>query len=47
MKIMFAYLIHTFDIKMELEGELPKSTWFGTNEIPNGAANIMLRKRKV
>lgn len=47
MKIMFAYLIHTYDIKMEQEGELPKSMWFGTNEIPNGAANIMLRKRKV
>ncbi|EJD50779.1 cytochrome P450 [Auricularia subglabra TFB-10046 SS5] len=47
MKIMFAYLIYNYDVKMEHEGELPESMWFGTSEIPNGKANIMLRKRKL
>jgi len=46
MKAMLAHVVMTYDVKMENEGVLPSSMWFGPNMLPDRDAKVMFRKRQ-
>ncbi|KAL0949751.1 hypothetical protein HGRIS_009789 [Hohenbuehelia grisea] len=46
MKTMLAYVLLDYDIKIEGDGGLPASSWFGTASMPNPKARVMFRKRQ-
>ncbi|KAI5119872.1 hypothetical protein M0805_008543 [Coniferiporia weirii] len=47
MKTMMAYLVLTYDVKLEdAEGGRPKDFEFGTSIVPNPKAKVLFRKRK-
>jgi len=46
MKIMIAYLILNYDVKMENEGVRPANLWSGFTCLPNTRARVMFRRRQ-
>jgi len=45
LKLMFAHIVTTYDVKLEIEGVRPPDMWFMTSCIPNPNANVLFRKR--
>jgi cytochrome P450 len=45
LKLMFAHIVLTYDVKLEIEGVRPPDMWVMTACIPNPNANILFRKR--
>ena len=45
LKVMMAYLILNYDMKMEVDGVHPESFYWATTIIPNPTAKIMFKKR--
>ena len=45
LKLMFAHIITTYDVKFEIEGVRPPDMWMATSRIPNPNANVLFRKR--
>lgn len=44
---MFAYVVVTYDVRMENEGVTPDPVIFASQYIPNMNAEVMFRKRRV
>ncbi|THH06027.1 hypothetical protein EW145_g4362 [Phellinidium pouzarii] len=45
LKAMMAYLLLTYDVKLEHEGTKPLDVWMGTRLVPNPTAKVMFKKR--
>lgn len=47
MKLMLAYIVMNYDIKLEpeREGVVPENIWIGSTIIPDSRVNILVRKR--
>ena len=45
LKLMFAHIVMTYDVKLEVEGVRPPDMWVMTSCIPNPNANVLFRKR--
>ncbi|KAJ3480754.1 hypothetical protein NLI96_g8123 [Meripilus lineatus] len=46
LKVMFAHLVTTYDIKMEREGVIPDSLDFEFQHIPSPTAEVLFRRRR-
>jgi len=46
LKAMLAYVVMTYDVKMENEGVRPANSYFITNCIPDRKAHVLFRKRR-
>jgi cytochrome P450 len=47
LKLMFAHIITTYDVKLEIEGVRPPDMWVMTSCIPNPKASVLFRKRAI
>jgi cytochrome P450 len=45
LKLMFAHIVTTYDVKLENEGVRPPDMWVMTSCVPNLNANVLFRKR--
>ena len=45
LKLMFAHIVMTYDVKLEIEGARPEDMWVMIACIPNLNANVLFRKR--
>jgi hypothetical protein len=45
MKVMMTHVLMNYDIKLP-EGEQPVDSWFVTENLANGSAAVLFRKRK-
>ena len=45
LKLMFAHIVTTYDVKLEIEGVRPPDMWVMTSCVPNPNANVLFRKR--
>ena len=45
MKVMMTHVLMNYDIKLR-EGEHPVESWFVTENLANGSAAVLFRKRK-
>jgi len=45
LKLMFAHIVTTYDVKLEIEGVRPPDMWIMTTCLPNPNANVLFRKR--
>jgi hypothetical protein len=45
MKVMLAYILENYDVKLEQAGVRPPSEWFGTTCGANRSAKVLFRKR--
>ena len=45
LKLMFAHIVMTYDVKLEIEGARPSDMWVMTSCVPNPNANVLFRKR--
>jgi cytochrome P450 len=45
LKLMFAHIVTTYDVKLEIEGVRPPDMWVKTSCVPNPKANVLFRKR--
>jgi len=45
LKLMFAHIVTTYDVKLEIEGVRPPDMWVMTTCVPNPNANVLFRKR--
>ncbi|KAJ7871868.1 cytochrome P450 [Mycena olivaceomarginata] len=45
LKVMLAHILQNYDVKLEREGVLPPSEWFGTTCGANRSANVLFKKR--
>jgi cytochrome P450 len=45
LKLMFAHIVTTYDVKLEVEGVRPADMWVMTSCVPNPKANVLFRKR--
>ena len=45
LKLMFAHIVMTYDVKLEIEGVRPRDMWIRTACVPNPYANVLFRKR--
>ena len=45
LKLMFAHIVMTYDVKLEIEGVRPPDMWVMTSCVPNPNANVLFRKR--
>ena len=45
LKLMFAHIVMTYDVKLENEGVRPKDMWFLTSCVPNPNAKVLFRRR--
>ena len=45
LKLMFAHIVTTYDVKLEIEGARPKDMWVMGSCLPNPKANVLFRKR--
>ena len=46
LKLMFAHIVTTYDVKLEVEGVRPPDMWVTISCIPNPHANVLFRKRE-
>lgn len=44
LKLMLAYLVLNYDVRSEIEGVIPKPSWYITNLVPNPTAKVLFRK---
>ena len=47
LKAMMAYLVQNYDVKFEDEGKRPSNKWFGLAVVPDPAARVLFRKRRL
>ena len=47
MKAMLAYIVLTYDVKLEREGMRPPNEWYGHHLVPNMKGKVMFRKRRI
>ena len=47
LKAMLAYLVITYDVKLENEGVRPPNCWFATSCIPNRTGSVLFRERRI
>ena len=45
LKLMFAHIVMTYDVKLENEGVRPPDMWVMDSCVPNPNANVLFRKR--
>jgi cytochrome P450 len=45
LKLMFAHIVTTYDVKLEIEGVRPPDMCVMTSYLPNPKANVLFRKR--
>jgi cytochrome P450 len=45
LKLMFAHIVTTYDVKLEIEGVRPPDMWVMNACVPNPNANVLFRKR--
>jgi cytochrome P450 len=45
LKLMFAHIVTTYDVKLEIEGVRPPDMWITNSCVPNPKANVLFRKR--
>ncbi|KAI5118161.1 hypothetical protein M0805_005783 [Coniferiporia weirii] len=45
LKAMMAYIVSTYDVKLEKEGAKPPNMWMGARLSPNPTAKVLFRKR--
>jgi cytochrome P450 len=45
LKLMFAHIVTTYDVKLEIEGVRPPDMWVMASCVPNPNANVLFRKR--
>ncbi|KAG6856027.1 hypothetical protein H0H87_008208 [Tephrocybe sp. NHM501043] len=45
LKAMMSHVLMNYDVKLEEDGVRPKGSWFVTERIPNGTANVLFRRR--
>ena len=45
LKLMFAHIVLTYDVKLEIEGVRPPDMWIMTSCFANPNANVLFRKR--
>ena len=45
LKLMFAHILMTYDVKLEIEGVRPPDMWVMTSCVPNPNAKVLFRKR--
>jgi len=45
LKLMFAHIVTTYDVKLEIEGVRPPDMWVISSCVPNPKANVLFRKR--
>ena len=45
LKLMFAHIVMTYDVKLEIKGVRPPDMWVMTACVPNPNANVLFRKR--
>jgi cytochrome P450 len=45
LKLMFAHIVATYDVKLEIEGVRPPDMWIMSSCVPNPNANVLFRKR--
>ena len=45
LKLMFAHIVTTYDVKLEIEGVRPPDMWVMASCVPNPKANVLFRKR--
>ena len=45
LKLMFAHIITTYDVKLEIKGIRPPDMWVMTTCVPNPNTNVLFRKR--
>jgi cytochrome P450 len=45
LKFMFAHIISTYDVKLEIEGARPSDVFFPNSCVPNQDATVLFRKR--
>ena len=45
LKLMFAHIVMTYDVKLEVEGVRPPDMWVMTACVPNQNAKVLFRKR--
>ena len=45
LKMMLAYVVHSYDVKFEQEGVRPANVWFGEICLPHQSAEVMFRRR--
>ena len=46
LKCMMAHIVSTYDIRLEVPGEIPKPEWFSYAVSPNRKAAVLFRKRQ-
>ncbi|EEB94370.1 hypothetical protein MPER_06828 [Moniliophthora perniciosa FA553] len=47
LKALMSHVLLNYDVKLEKEGVLPESDWFGLSNTPNRTAEVLFRKRQV
>ena len=45
LKLLFAHILMTYDVKLEIEGVRPPDVWVATTCVPNPKAKVLIRKR--
>ena len=45
LKLMFAHILMTYDVKLEIEGVRPPDMWVMDSCLPNPKAKVLFRKR--
>ena len=45
LKLMFAHIVTTYDVKLEIEGFRPPDMWVMASCVPNPNAKVLFRKR--
>ena len=45
LKLMFAHIVTTYDVKLEVEGVRPPDMWFAVACVPDPNTNVLFRKR--